>query len=131
MAVLDVVEDGFGQAKFGYAVAEHPAQLVFALKNGHIIAVSCQDDGDGDAGRTGTDDGGFYAVGRMRPLGHLVGIGGGDVMFDGGEVDRGPLFSQDTVAFALVLVAAHKAADGGERIIFKEDPSGLIQFVVF
>ena len=44
-------------------------------------------------------------------------------MFDGGEVDRGPLFSQDTVAFALVLVAAHKAADGGERIIFKEDPS--------
>ena len=42
-----------GQAEFGNAVAQNAADLVLSFENGHVVSVSGQNDGDGDAGGAG------------------------------------------------------------------------------
>jgi len=75
MAVLEIVQHSLGQAELRDAVAQHAADLIVALKDRDVVAVACQDDRNGQARRTGADDGGLFAVGRRGALGHLAGVG--------------------------------------------------------
>ncbi len=120
MAVFDVVKDRLGKAELRDPVAENSADLVFSFKNSDVVAVSCQDDGDGDASGARADDSGFDAIGRVGAFGHFVGVGGGDVVFNGGKVDGSSLFPENAVALALFFVIAYETADRGERVVFKK-----------
>ena len=130
MAVLEIVQHRLGQAEFRDAVAQHAADLVVALKDGHIVAVAGQNDRDGQTGRAGTDDGHPLAVRLCRAVGHLAGIGGGNVVFNDGKVHRRALDAADTVTLALVLVVADEAANGGQGVVLKQHPARLIELVV-
>ena len=62
----------------------------------------------------------------------LVGVGGGDVVLDDGEVD-GVVAGHpvaDAVALALVLMVAHEAAHSGQGVVFEEHPAGVVQMIV-
>ena len=128
--ILEVVQHGLGQAEGWDAVAQHAADLVLALEDGDLIALAREDDRDGQPCRAGADDRHADAVALGRALDHLVGIGAGDVVLDGGEVHRRALAAQHAVPLALVLVIAHQRADGGQRIVFKERPPGLVELSV-
>ena len=104
MAVFDVVKDRLGKAELRDPVAENSADLVFSFKNSDVVA----------------DDSGFDAIGRVGAFGHFVGVGGGDVVFNGGKVDGSSLFPENAVALALFFVIAYETADRGERVVFKK-----------
>ena len=130
VAVGDVVKHGVGKAKVRDAVAHDAADLVLAVKDRDIVTVAVQDDGDGDARGAGADDGDLAPVGGGGAGLHLVCIGGGDVVFDDGEMHRHILDTADAVPLALLFVIADDGADGGERIVLKEHPARVVQLAV-
>ena len=131
MAVFNIIQDRFWKAEFRDSVAEDASDLVFTLKNSHIIAISCKNNGNGQSGRAGADNCGFYAIGRSRALRHLVGISSGNIIFNGGKVDWSAFAAQDTVAFALIFMVAYQTAYGSQGIIFKKETPGFIQLIFF
>ena len=122
VAVLEIVQHAVGQAVVGDAVPHHAANLIPGVKDGHIVAPACQQHRNGQARRAGTHYSRLHAVLGGRAGGHLVGVGGGDVVLDDGKVHRvvagHPV--AHAVALALVLVVAHQTAHGGERVVFKQ-----------
>ena len=129
VAVLEIVEHALGQAEFGDAVAQHAADLIVAFKDRDVVAVPRQNDRDGQPGRSGADDRDPLAVGFGGTLGHLGGVGGGDVVFNDREMYRRALDAAHAVAFALVFVVADQAADGGQGVVFKQHPAGFVELV--
>ena len=127
MAVGQVIQHGVRQAEVRNPVPQHAAHLVTAVKDRHLIAVACQNDGDRDARRPCADHGSLSPVGRSRSLHHLVCIGGGDVALDHREVHRHVLDAPHAVPFALLLMVAHQRTDRGEGIVFKEHPARIIE----
>jgi hypothetical protein len=131
VAVLEIVQHTVGQAVVGDAVPHHAADLIPGIKNGDIIAPARQQHGNGQAGRACAHHGGLHAVPGGGALGHLVGIGGGDIVLDDGKVDRivagHPV--ADAVALALVLVVADQRADCGQGVVLKQHPACGIQLV--
>ena len=130
MAVGDVIQHRVGQTEVGDAVAHHAADLVLGIEDGDPVAVAGQDDGNGEARGACSDDGHPAAVEGRGALHHLVGIGGGDIVFDDGEVHRHILDAPDAVPLALFLVVADQRADGGEGVVLKEHPAGLVELAV-
>ena len=122
MTILEIVQHTVRQAVVGDAVPHHAADLIPGVKDGHIVAPACQQHRDGQACRAGAHHSGLHAVFRGRACGHLVGVGGGDIVLDDGKVHRvvagHPV--AHAVALALVLVVAHQTAHGGERVVFKQ-----------
>ena len=131
MAVLEIVQHAVGQAVVGDAVPHHAADLIPGIEDGDIIAPARQQHSNGQAGRACTHHGGLHAVLGGGALGHLVGIGGGDIVLDDGKVDRivagHPV--ADAVALALVLVVADQRADRGQGVVLKQHPACGIQLV--
>lgn len=106
MAVLDVVQNGFGKAELRNAVPQDAAELIFPFKNRHIVAAPGQKDGNGNPGRAGTDNCHADAVAGSRTLGHFIRVGGRNVILDRGEMNRRAFFAQNAMSLALVLVIA-------------------------
>ena len=131
MTVLEIVQHTVRQAVVGDTVAHHAADLIPGVKDGHIIAPACQQHCDGQACRAGAHHSGLHAVFRGRACGHLVGIGGGDIVLDDGKVHRvvagHPV--ADAVALALLFVVAHQTAHGGQRVVFKQHPACIVHLV--
>ena len=131
VVILEVVQHTVGQTVVGDAVPHDAADLVAGVKDGDVVAPARQQHRDGQAGRAGTDHSGFHAVFGGGTGHHLVGIGGGDVVLDDGEVDRvvagHPV--ADAVALALVLVVADQRADRGQGVVFEQHPACGIQLV--
>ena len=131
VAVLEVVQHAVGQAVVGDAVPHDAADLVAGVEDGDIVTPACQQDGDGQARRPRADDSGLHAVPGGGAGSHLVGVGGGDVVLDDGEVD-GVVAGHpvaDAVALALVLVVADQRADRGQGVVLKQHPACGIQLV--
>ena len=129
--VLEIVQHRLGQPEFGDAVAQHAADLVVTLEDGHVVAVAGQDDGDGQARGARADDGGLFAVGFGGAFGHLAGVGGRNVVFNDGEMHRRPLDALDTVPLALILVVADQRTDRRQGVVLKQHPARLIELVGF
>ena len=133
VAVCKIVQHAVRQAVIGDAVPHDAADLIPGIKNGDVIAPACQQHRNGQACRARADDGGFHPVPGGGAGRHLVGIGGGDIILDDGKV-HGVVAGHpvaDAVALALVLVVADQAADGGQGVVFKQHPAGVVQLVVF
>ena len=129
--MLEVVQHAVGQAVVGDAVPHDAADLVAGVEDGDIVTPACQQDGDGQARRAGADDSGLHAVLGGGAGSHFVGVGGGDVVLDDGEVD-GVVAGHpvaDAVALALVLVVADQRADRGQGVVLKQHPACGIQLV--
>ena len=132
MAVLEIIQYAVGQAVVGDAVPHHAADLVPGVKDGDVVAPPCQQHGDGQARRAGTHHGGLHAVLGGGALGHLVGVGGGDIVLDDGKMD-GVVAGHpvaDAVPLALVLVVADQGADRGQGVVLEEHPARLVQPVL-
>ena len=131
MTVLEIIQHAVRQAVVGDAVAHHAADLIPGVKDGHIVAPARQQHSNGQACRAGTHHSGLYAVFGGRACGHLVGVGGGDIVLDDGKVHRvmagHPV--ADAVALALVLVVADQRADRGQGVVFEQHPACGIQLV--
>ena len=131
MTVLEIVQHTVRQAVVGDAVAHHAADLIPGVKDSHVIAPACQQHGDGQARRAGAHHSGLHAVFRGRACGHLVGVGGRDIVLDDGKVHRvvagHPV--ADAVALALLFVVAHQTAHGGQGIVFKQHPACIVHLV--
>ena len=131
VVILEVVQHTVGQTVVGDAVPHDAADLVAGVKDGDVVAPARQQHRDGQASRAGADHSGFHAVFGGGAGHHLVGIGGGDVVLDDGEVDRvvagHPV--ADAVALALVLVVADQRADRGQGVVLKQHPACGIQLV--
>ena len=130
MTVFDVIQNALRQAELRDAVAQDAADLVLALKDRHLIAVPRQDNGNGQSRRAGADDSHPHPIRGSRPLYHLCGIGGGNIIFNGGKMDRRSLPSQNAVSLALVLVIADQAAHGSQGIVVEKQLPGLVQLVL-
>src|SRR5699024_10789554 len=133
VAVLEVVQHAVGQAVVGDAVPHDAAGLVPGLEDGDVVAPAGQQHRDGQARRARPDDGRPHPVFGGGARHHLVGVGGGDVVFDHRKVDRvvagHPV--ADAVALALLFVVADQAAHGGQGVIFKQHPAGLVHLAGF
>ena len=132
VTVLEIVQHAVGQAVVGDAVPHDAADLVPGVEDGDVIAPARQQDGDGQARRPRADHSGLHPVLGGGAGGHLVGVGGGDVVLDDGEVD-GVVAGHpvaDAVALALVLMVAHEAAHSGQGVVFEEHPAGVVQMIV-
>ena len=131
MAILEIIKYRFGKAEFRDAVAQDASNFVLAFKNCNIIAAPCQNHCNCQSCRTGSYNRNLHAVGDSWSLGHLIGIGSGNIAFNSRKMDRSTLFSKNTVALTLVLMVADKAADSSQRVIFKKNPSCFVQLVIF
>ena len=102
------VKDAVRQAELRDTVAHDTADLITALEDGDLIALAGEQDRDGDAGRTGTDDRCLHAV-RLRHL-HLdtLEAGIGNIVFDGRNMNRGALDAANTVALALLSMITYE-----------------------
>ena len=127
MAVGQIVQDGIRQAEIRDAIAEDAADLVPAVKDRDLIAVAGKDDGNGDPRGPGSDDGGLSPVGGLGALNHLIGVGGGDIAFNDGEMNRSFLDAADAMALALVFMIADQGADRGQGIVLKEHPARVVE----
>ena len=113
-AVDLLLDDGLGQTELGDAVHQHAAGHMQGLVHGDFIAQLGQIACSGQAGRTGTDDGDFVAVGRGNdgsgmdilavPVGHKA--------LQTADADGLVLDAAGALALALALLRADTAADG-------------------
>ena len=102
------VEDTVRQAELRDTIAHDAADLITALEDGDLIALACEQDRDGDAGRTCTDDRCLHAV-RLRHL-YLDSLEAGirDIVFDRRNMNRGALDATNTVALALLAMITYE-----------------------
>ena len=70
------------QTKVGDTVAQHAADLLHPLEDGHAVAFLCQLDRDDDARRACTDDGDIVPVVGLAREDEFVEIGVRDVVLD-------------------------------------------------
>ncbi len=94
------------------------------LKDGHLITQFDQIPGDGQSGRSGTDNGDLLPVGRRRfRKGNLPGcpfvIGG--KAFQPPDGHRIAFFAENADLLALFLLRADPAADGWQAVRFLQD----------
>ena len=131
MTILEIVQHTVRQAVVGDAVTHHAADLIPGVKDGHIVAPACQQHRDGQACRAGAHHSGLHAVFRGRACGHLVGVGGGDIVLDDGKVHRvvagHPV--ADAVTLALLFAVAHQTAYSGQGVVFKQHPARSVHLV--
>ena len=103
---LVAVEDGFRQTELRDAVPQNAADLLAALKHCHLIAALCQQNADGDTGRTAADDGDSLAGLRLHFQMQMVKIGIRDIILDTGKMNRRALASQNAMPLALLVMVA-------------------------
>ena len=91
------------------------------LKDAHAMALLDQVACGREAGRTAADDGHAFAGGRrdgrQSKLAALA-LEVGDKPLQVADGDRLALLAQHASAFALILLRAHAAGDGGQRVVF-------------
>ena len=130
MAVLKIIQNTFGQTKFRYAIPEHSSDLVLSLKDGYLISFSGKKDRNGQTRRAGADDGYPHAVGLCRPFYHFGTVGAGNIVFNSRKMYRSPLFPENAVSLALILMVAHQTAYSCQGIVLKKHPSCFVQLSV-
>ena len=118
LQALDLVlDDVLGQTELGDAVHQHAAGHMQGLVDGDLVAQLGQIARDGQAGRACADDSDLVAVGRGGGgLGmYVVAVPVGNKALETANADGLSLDAADALAFALVLLRADTAADGGQR----------------
>ena len=131
MAIGKIVQNRIRQTKIGYAVTHDTADFILAVKYRDAVTIAGENYSDGEAGRTRSDDGNLPPVEWLRAFDHLVGIGGGDIVFNHRKMNRDIFNSADAVTFTLLFVVAYERADRGEWVVFKEHPTGIVQLSGF
>ena len=127
MPIFNVIQHALRKPKFRYSIAEHPADLIFPLENCYLVSIPRKDDRYGNSGGAGSYDRHPHAIRRRRPLLHLRRIGRGYIILNRRKMHRRTLTSQNAMPLALVFMVAHKAAHSCQRIVIKEQLSGLVQ----
>ena len=96
------------QTELRDTVAHDAADLITALEDGDLIALAGEQDRDGDAGWTCTDDRCLHAV-RLRHL-YLDSLeaGIGNIVFDRRNMNRGALDATNTVTLALLAMITYE-----------------------
>ena len=130
MTVLNIIQHTLWQTKLRYAIAEHAADFVLALEDRDLIAISRQNNCDGNSRRAGAYYSHPHAVGGSRSLAHLGRIGGGNIVFNGGKMHGSTFSSQNTVPLALVFMVAYKTAHRCQRVVHKQHLPGLVQLIL-
>ena len=131
MAIGEIVQNRIRQTKIGDAVAHNTTDFILAVKYRDTVTIAGENYSDGEAGRTRSDDGNLPPVEWLRAFDHLVGIGGGDIVFNHRKMNRDIFNSADAVTFTLLFVVAYERADRGEWVVFKEHPTGIVQLSGF
>ena len=62
-------------------------------------------------------------------MGHLTGVGGGNVIFNDRKVDRRALDATHAVALTLIFMIADQAAHRRQGIVLEQHPARIIQTV--
>ena len=109
-------DDVLGQTEPGCWEHQHVARNVQAFVDGDLVAQLGQIARDGQAGGTSADDSDLVAIGR-RGGGlamYVVAVPVGDKALQAANADGLALDAADALAFALVLLRADAAADGGQ-----------------
>ena len=109
------------QTELRNAVSQHAAGLMEVLIHGDLIAELGQIARAGKTGRAGADDCDSVAVGGHL-FGHLVRVlhrPVGDEALQTADADRLALDAAHALAFALLLLRADTAADGGQGAVFE------------
>jgi hypothetical protein len=115
------LHDCLGQTKLGNAVDEHAAQLVQRFKDAHAMALLDEIARGGKARRTAAHDGYAFAGGRSnggQPKLPLCALEVGDEPLQVADGNGLTLLAHHATAFALALLRAHAAGDGGQRVVF-------------
>ena len=115
-AVDFLLHDGLGKSELGDAVDQHAAGEVERFKNGDIVALLGKVARAGEAAGAGTNDRDLVAVGRGlggRFL-HVCIVPVGDKTLEAADADGLALDAADALRFALRLLRADAAADGGQ-----------------
>ena len=110
-AVDFLLHDGLGKSELGDAVDQHAAGKVERFKNGDIVALLGKVARAGEAAGAGADDRDLVAVGRFL---HVCIVPVGDKALEAADADRLALDAADALRFALRLLRADAAADGGQ-----------------
>ena len=127
-----LLDNGLGQTELGDAVHQHAAGQMQGLVHGDLVSLPGQVAGTGQAGGAGPDDG------------HLMAVGGGTHGLLGGvgvvPVGHKPLQAADAHAlgldaahalgFALRLLGADPAADGGQGAVLSNDLVGGLEIAL-
>ena len=112
------------QAVAGNAIAQHAAQVVALLKDGHLVAHHGQVVGAGKTGRAAADHGDALT----GVVGHAGLVIVEVTMLDGktleGEDVHG-VIDHATAAVHLAGMLAHQAADERQRIVLADDLDGI------
>jgi len=123
-------DDVLGQPEFRDAVDEHAAGFVKSLEEADFMAFEGQVAGHGQAGRPRTDHGhlparGRVAGGQFADMVLAFPVGGETLQVADGHGFA--LAAQQAVAFALDLLGADPAADGGQAVAFPDLADGLVE----
>ena len=112
-----MLDDVLGQTELGDAIHQHAARNVQSLVDGDLVAELGQIARDGQAGRACADNSDLVAIGRGGGgLGmYVVAVPISDKALQAANADGLALDAADALAFALVLLRADTAADGGQR----------------
>ena len=111
-----LLHDGLGKSELGDAVDQHAAGEVERFKNGDIVALLGKVTRAGETAGAGTDDRDLVAVGRGlggRFL-HICIVPVGDKALEAADADGLALDAAHALRFALRLLRADAAADGGQ-----------------
>ena len=122
------IDDALGEAELGDPVDQHAARFVQGLEDGHIVAHLDEIAGDREPRGAGPDDGDALSRrGRQsRDLDRArVSLVIGDEALQAPDGDGVPLLAEDAELFALVLLGADPAADGGQAVRLLDLPGGL------
>ena len=115
-AVDLLLDDGLGQTELRNAVHQHTACHMQGLVHSDLVAQLCQVACGGQTGRACTDDGDLVAVG----FGHdgsgvdVLTVPVGHEALQAADAHRLVLDAAGALAFALALLRADTAADGGQ-----------------
>ena len=131
MTVGEIVQNRVRQTEIRDTVAHDTADFILAVKYRDAVTIAGENYSDGEAGRTRSDDGNLPPVEWLRTFYHLVGIGGGDIVFNHRKMNRDIFNSADAVTFTLLFVVAYERADRSKRVVFKEHPTGIVQLSGF
>ena len=112
------------QTVAGNAIAQHAAQVVALLKDGHLMAHHGQVVGTGKTGRAAADHGDALTgvVHYMRLVVAKVAVFNGEALE--GENVHG-IIDHATAAVHLAGMLAHQAADERQRIVLADDLDGV------
>ena len=106
------------------------SMLVFPTLHHIILPKPKVRNGDSQAGRAGADHRHLFPVGFRFFNFHSIQIHIGDIILNAGKMDGGVFLSPNAMTGTLLLVIAHNAANGGQRIVSEQDIARFHQFIL-